>query len=116
MQQQTTSIKNKGLGLKISDKELAILYEIGLDFIPTATELVEAVSEKYAASQSGIWYTLKKLKANGLVDFAERGDSVHKPLTLTDVGRHVIRSKVSSLQNRQHYYLPYIADPIENGV
>ncbi len=115
MQQQTNTIRNRDLGLKVTDKELTILYEIGLDLIPTATELVESVSEKYEASQSGVWYTLKKLKAQGLVDFAEKGE-IHRPLTLTDTGTRAIRSRVVDVQNRQYHYIVSGAQAVNRGV
>jgi DNA-binding MarR family transcriptional regulator len=110
MQQQTT-IGNRDLGLKVTDKELTILYEIGLDLIPTATELVESVAEKYNASQSGVWYTLKKLKAEGLVNFAEKGEA-HRPLTLTELGTKAIRSRIVDVQNRQYHYVVGVVNPI----
>ncbi len=113
--QQNYTIRNKNLGLKVSDKELTILYEIGLDIVPTATELVEYVSQKYGASESGVWYTLKKLKSESLVDFAERGE-VHKPLALTDAGRHAIRSRIVDVQNRQYHYLVGAVGEIRSGV
>ncbi len=113
MQQNYTTMNN--LGLKVTDKELAILYEIGLDTIPTATELVEAVAQKYEASQSGVWYTLKKLKVQGLVDFAEKGEA-HRPLTLTSAGTHAIRSRVIDVQNRQYHYIAKQISAMRSGV
>jgi Mn-dependent DtxR family transcriptional regulator len=104
MQLPNDTIRNKGSGLKVTDKELTILYEIGLDLIPTATEFVEVISSKYGVSQSGVWYTIKKLKAEGLVDFAEKGE-VHRPLSLTDFGTKSIRSKVVDVENRQYHYI-----------
>ena len=76
------------------EKEAIILYEIGLQDIPTATSFVEYVSGLYGCSQSGIWYTLKRLKEKGLVDFTERGrGEENKPLSLTEHGREFIRRK-----------------------
>ena len=102
--QQNDTIRDKNLGLRLTDKELMILYEIGLDLIPTATDLVENISVKHAISQSGVWYTLKKLKAYGLIDFAEKGE-VHRPLTLSELGTHVIRSRIVDVENRQYHYV-----------
>ncbi len=114
--QQNDITRNKNLGLKVTDKEITILYEIGLDLIPTATELVENISMKYAVSQSGIWYTLKKLKFEGLIDFAEKGEE-HRPLALTELGTHVIRSRIIDVQNRQYHYVVGVeVKPIAAGV
>jgi hypothetical protein len=75
---------------KVSEKEAVLLSEIGLGQIPTATEFVEYIAEAYGASQSGIWYTLKKLKGKRLLDFTEKGES-SRPLTLTEDGINVLR-------------------------
>ncbi len=76
------------------EKEAIILYEIGLQDIPTATSFVEYVAELSGCSQSGIWYTLKRLKEKGLVDFTERGrGEENKPLSLTEHGREFIRRR-----------------------
>ncbi len=104
MQLINDSSKNREFGVKVTDKELTILYEIGLDLIPTATEFVENISFKYDVSQSGVWYTIKKLKAEGLVDFAEKGEA-RKPLSLTEMGTRAIRSRVVDVQNRQYHYI-----------
>ena len=74
----------------LSEKELLLLSEIGLDQIPTATLFVEFVSERYGLSASGIWYTLKKLKKCGMLDFMEKGEG-YKPLSLTSVGKSILR-------------------------
>ncbi len=104
MQLQNDTIRNPSLSLKVTDKELAILYEIGLNLIPTATEFVEKVATEYKVSQSGVWYTLKKLKTEGLVDFAEKGE-IHRPLSLTANGTHAIRSRVLDVDKRQYHLL-----------
>ena len=70
---------------------------------------------KYAVSQSGVWYTLKKLKIEGLIDFAEKGE-VHRPLTLTEFGTHVIRSRIVDVENRQYHYVVGMVKPMEAGV
>ncbi len=85
----------------ISEKELMILSEIGLEDIPTATSFVEYIAEEYGCSASGVWYTLKKLKEKGIVDFTERGrGEENKPLSLTACGREVIRKKISEFNLR----------------
>lgn len=98
---QTTSIQNAEQ-IRVTDKELTLLYEIGLNIVPTATDFVDIVSEKYRVSQSGVWYTLKKLKKEGLMDFTEKGEEP-KPLGLTELGMRVIRSKVLDVHNRQYH-------------
>ena len=98
---QTTSIENVGQ-LRVTDKELAILYDIGLNLIPTATDFVESMSSKYQVSQSGVWYTLKKLKKEGIVDFTEKGEEP-KPLGLTELGMKVIRSRIADVEHRQYH-------------
>lgn len=112
--QQNDTTRNKETGLKVTDKELTLLYEIGLDLIPTATEFVEIIASKYEVSQSGVWYTLKKLKSEGLIDFAERGE-VHRPLALTGAGTHAIRSRVVDVQNRQYHYIVKTVQPMRSG-
>ncbi len=76
--------------LHVSDKEVMVLSEIGLDQIPTATEFVEYISEKYGFSQSGVWYTLHRLKEKGMLDFTEKGEE-YRPLELTEGGKNVLR-------------------------
>lgn len=85
-----------------SVKEGIILSEIGLDQIPTATDFVEYISDKYQWSQSGTWYTLKKLKKEGLLSFTEKGES-YKPLTLTEGGITTLRNNMSAEPSRQMY-------------
>ena len=100
---QNTTITNVEVGqLRVTDKELMLMYEIGLNLIPTATDFVDFISMKYEVSQSGIWYTLKKLKKENLVDFTEKGEEP-KPLSLTEVGMKVIRSRVVDVENRQYH-------------
>ncbi len=72
--------------------------------MPTATDFVDFVSTKYEVSQSGVWYTLKKLKKEKLVDFTEKGEQA-KPLGLTDLGMKVIRSRIVDVQNRQYHHI-----------
>ena len=102
--QLSTNTSGKESGVRVTDKELTMLYEIGLDLIPTATEFVENVAYKYQVSQSGVWYTLKKLKNSGFVDFAEKGEG-HRPLSLTDNGTKAIRSRVVDVENRRYHYV-----------
>lgn len=87
---------------RVTDKELALLYEIGLNLIPTATDFVDYVSRKYQVSQSGVWYTLKKLKKERVLDFTEKGEEPH-PLGLTEKGLHVLRGRITNVENRQYY-------------
>ena len=75
---------------EVNEKEFLMLSEVGLDQIPTATSFVAFVSERYALSPSGIWYTLKKLKKDGLLDFMEKGEG-YKPLSLTSKGVAMLR-------------------------
>lgn len=90
--------------LRVTDKEIMLMYEIGLNLIPTATDFVDYVSIKYEVSQSGVWYTLKKLKRSGIVDFTEKGEGP-KPLGLTEFGMKVIRSRVTDVENRQYHHI-----------
>ena len=80
---------------RISAKELTLLSEIGLDQIPTATSFVDFASNRYTVSASGIWYTLKKLKKWGIVDFMEKGEG-YKPLALTARGITLLRKQGSA--------------------
>ena len=108
--QNTTSIENVEQ-LRVTDKELRLLYEIGLNIVPTATDFVDFVSAKYNLSKSGVWYTLKKLKKEKLVDFTEKGEEA-RPLGLTELGMKVIRSKVIDVHNRQ-YHRVAITTPLQ---
>lgn len=106
--QLSTNTSGKEFGVRVTDKELTMMYEIGLDLIPTATEFVENVAYKYQVSQSGVWYTIKKLKAAGLVDFAEKGET-HRPLSLTEAGTKAIRSRVVDVDKRRYHYISVAA-------
>jgi DNA-binding PadR family transcriptional regulator len=79
--------------LTFSEKEIVLLAEIGLNEVPTATDFVEYASEQYKMSQSGIWYTLKKLKKVGMLDFTEKGEA-YRPLALTEGGMRVLRNSM----------------------
>ena len=98
--------------LRVTDKELKLLYEIGLNLIPTATDFVCIIANKYQVSSSGVWYTLKKLKKSCLVDFTEKGEEA-KPLGLTELGMKVIRSRVIDVQNRQYHRVILAATPLK---
>ena len=91
MQVLTTIVNSKSAGISISEKKLVIVYEIGLNLIPTATEFVNYVSAKYGFSESGVWYMLKSLKRAGVVDFTEKGEE-QRPLILTDAGMVLMRT------------------------
>ena len=88
--------------IKVSEKEIALLYEIGLNLIPTATDFVDYVSNKYQISQSGVWYTLKKLKREGILDFTEKGEE-QRPLGLTEMGMHIVRNKTFGADRKQYH-------------
>ena len=111
--QLNNNTNNNERGIRVTDKELTLMYEIGLDLIPTATEFVVSISMKYSVSQSGVWYTLKKLKIEGLVEFAEKGEQ-HIPLALTESGTRAIRSRIVDVQNRRYHYITGIANPIQS--
>ncbi|MGC8479510.1 MAG: hypothetical protein ACP5M9_02470 [Candidatus Micrarchaeia archaeon] len=76
---------------RLKEKEVLLLSEIGLDQIPAATNFVEFFAQSYSMSQSGVWYTLKKLKKERVVDFTEKGEA-YRPLALTDNGLKILRS------------------------
>ena len=88
--------------MRLSSKELLLLSEIGLDQVPTATDFVEYMAENYNMSQSGIWYTLKKLKKEGVGDFMEKGKE-YKPLSLTEGGITVLRNNMTADKAKQFY-------------
>lgn len=89
--------------ISINEKELVLLSEIGLTEIPAATNFVEYIAEKYDVSASGIWYTLKKLKRWGLLDFTERWED-YRPLALTELGVRMLRSrKMEQSRDRRQY-------------
>ena len=94
MQVANTIIRNykavRAGAARVSLKEEAVLRAIGLSQVPTATEFVKYFSLEYEVSESGTWYTLKKLKERGLLDFMEKGEE-GKPLALTQHGLSLIR-------------------------
>jgi repressor of nif and glnA expression len=92
MQITRTILKSAGIKNKFTEKEIILLSEIGLDQIPAATNFVQYFSQRYNISESGIWYTLKKLKRKRVVDFTEKGEA-YKPLSLTDNGITILRQK-----------------------
>ncbi len=73
-----------------SDKKMLIITEIGYDEIATATSFVEYIYEKYGFSRSSVWYNLKNMKEDGLLEFAEKDDK-GKPLSLTKNGVVLLR-------------------------
>lgn len=101
----------EGAGDLLNEKELVLLSEIGLDQIPTATSFVDYIAGKYGKSQSGMWYTLKKLKKEGLLDFTEKGEE-YKPLSLTSRGVAMLRRQRTANTERQYVkqYLPPVAN------
>ncbi len=90
MQITRTILKSAGIEKELTEKEILLLSEIGLDQIPAATNFVQFFSEMYNVSESGIWYTLKKLKRKRVVDFTEKGEA-YRPLSLTDRGISILR-------------------------
>lgn len=81
-----------------------IISEIGLEDVPTATSFVEYMSQRHGISQSGIWYTLKRLKEKGILDFAERGrGEAGKPLSLTKEGTETARRAFTELARGRSY-------------
>ena len=110
--QELTTITKKNGELRITDKELSILYEIGLNTIPAATYLVDYISDKYNISASGVWYTLKKLKKEKIVDFTEKGEE-QRPLTLTQYGMQILRKRPMKAQNRQYSYIRIAASGMQ---
>ncbi len=79
--------------MQVQEKQRLILLELGYDEV-TATQFVEYISEKYSLSKSGIWYLLKKMKREGLVDFPEKGEQ-SRPLSLTKGGAIALRSMLA---------------------
>lgn len=77
---------------RLSDKEVRILAEIGLDEIATATSFVEYVCMRLGISRSGAWYCLKKLKKQGVVEFTEKGEE-YRPLRMTEKGLGAFRAQ-----------------------
>ena len=88
--------------IKISDKELALISDIGLREIPTATDFVKSTAKKYCVSSSGVWYILKRLKGKRVVDFTERKRGLSKPLSLTGYGKTIARKKVDIVFSIKH--------------
>ena len=106
MQVLTTIINSRPAGIRLSEKKLVLVYEIGLHLIPTATEFVNYVAARHGFSESGVWYMLKSLKRAGVVDFTEKGEE-QRPLTLTDTGMALMRTvpkygSVSSVQGMRN--------------
>ena|SRR5208283_2220419 len=85
MVQMETSVR-LSLESMLSRREQLVLIEIGLDSVSTASSFVEYMSDSYCISKSSIWYTLKRLKERGFLDFATK-DERGKSLELTKSGR-----------------------------
>lgn len=86
-------------------KDVLILSEIGLDEIMSATPFVDYMNEKYGFSKSGVWYNLKKLKKQGLLDFTEKGEE-QRPLHLTKEGLERLRSSIPKAREHSHQMVP----------
>ncbi len=74
-------------------KAQIIISEIGYEHMMSATGFVIYMHEKYGISESTLWYTLKRLKKEGLLEFGTRGEG--KPLELTRAGIEVLRSMIA---------------------
>ncbi len=75
------------------EKAYVILSEIGYEHMASATSFVLYIHDKYGISESTVWYTLKKLKRQGLLEFGSRGEG--KPLELTRAGISAFRSIIA---------------------
>jgi DNA-binding PadR family transcriptional regulator len=75
---------------RLSGKEAWLLAEIGMDWGSTATSFVDYVCSAYDISRSGVWYCLKKLQKEGVVEFTEKGEG-YKPLRMTEQGLEAFR-------------------------
>lgn len=75
------------------EKALVVLGEIGYEHMTSATSFVLYIHEKYGVSESTIWYTLKKLKKLGLLEFGSRGEG--KALELTKEGIGAFRGMIA---------------------
>lgn len=98
--QALTKLMDNSESLRISDGDMDVIYAIGLNEYPTATEFVNAFSYRYNKSASGVWYALKKLKKGGVVDFTEKGEE-QKPLGLTEKGMQLLRSGMATAVPKQ---------------
>ncbi len=75
------------------EKTCVVLSEIGYEHMTSATSFVLYIHDKYDISESTVWYTLKKLKRQGLLEFGSRGEG--KPLELTRAGVSAFRSIIA---------------------
>jgi len=71
--------------LKLTKREQLLIMEIDTDKIDAASKFVDYINDIYNIPKSSIWYMMKKLKEEGLIEFASR-DEIGKPLYLTDAG------------------------------
>ncbi len=83
--------------IKLSERELLVVSEIGSDMIDSASKFVDYMSDVFGFSKSSVWYTLNRLKERGILDFASRFE-VGKPLVLTDEGR----ARLSTAPQERH--------------
>jgi hypothetical protein len=107
---QVGKIKYNGnfVGFRLGGADGAMLREIGLAEIPTATSFIEFFCDKYGMSKSGAWYCLKKLKKMGVVEFREKGEE-YKPLKMTGKGLDVFRGHSAGGLNAQMQAAPMAA-------
>lgn len=82
---------------RLSGKEAWLLAEIGMDWGATATSFVDYICSEYAISRSGVWYYLKKLQDEGVVEFTEKGEE-HKPLRMTAQGLGAFRTYMGEVR------------------
>ncbi len=75
-----------GAEFGLSERERILISEIGHDKIDSASCFVEYVSEVYGIAKSTAWYSLKKLKSNGILYFPSK-DEKEQGLFLTERGK-----------------------------
>ena len=76
--------------IRLNEKLIRIIFELGLGEMPSANAFVEYIAEKYALPKSSVWYSLKRLKELGILLMGDKNNK--SSLALTEKGSNSLFS------------------------
>lgn len=82
----------------LNEKEKIVIAEIGTDEFQSASKFAAYISEEYNIPVSTVWYTLKRLRDKGLLEFSDRESNLFIPLRLTKNGLRLYNELPSSVK------------------
>ncbi len=85
--------------IRLNEKLIRIIFELGLGEMPSANAFVEYIAEKYALPKSSVWYSLKRLKELGILLMGDKNNK--SSLALTEKGKLIIRNQTVLINNSQ---------------